>query len=157
MKEVNYCSNPKDVHIVEGIVERLLEVHRRGWHSIIITNQSGIGRGYFTEKDFEAVQEELQRQLHGLIDAVYMAPDLPGTGSLRRKPAPGMILEAAKEHHIDLSRSFMIGDRDADIACGKAAGCKTILVLTGYGKEHENCGADFVVPTVVEAIDLAIT
>ena len=85
-----------------------------------------------------------------------MAPDLPNTGSLRRKPAPGMILEAAVELGIDLSRSFMIGDRAGDIGCGKAVGCRTILVLTGYGKEHRDCGADFIAKNVTEAIDIAL-
>ena len=156
MEEVDHCHDPQHVRAIEGAAMRLAEAHARGWCNVIITNQSGIGRGYFTEKEFGAVQDELQRQLNGLIDASYMAPDLPNTGSLRRKPAPGMILEAAVELGIDLSRSFMIGDRAGDIGCGKAVGCRTILVLTGYGKEHRDCGADFIAKNVTEAIDIAL-
>ena len=156
MEEVDHCHDPKEVRAISGAVERLVAARQQGWHNVIITNQSGIGRGYFTEKEFGLVQEELQRQLQGLIDATYMAPDLPGTPSLRRKPAPGMILEAATALGIDLSRSFMIGDRSSDIECGKAAGCQTILVLTGYGEKHRDCGADFIARDVTEAIDLAL-
>jgi D-glycero-D-manno-heptose 1,7-bisphosphate phosphatase len=67
-----------------------------------------------------------------------------------------MILEAAADHGIDLTRSFMIGDRNFDIECGKNAGVRTILVETGYGKEHLDCGADFIAPTVTEAIRLVL-
>jgi D-glycero-D-manno-heptose 1,7-bisphosphate phosphatase len=156
MEEVDHCHRPEDVRAMQGAADKLEEARKKGWLNIIITNQSGIGRGYFTEEDFFSVQEELQRQLNGAIDASYMAPDLPDSGSLRRKPAPGMILEAAIEHAIDLSRSFMIGDRAGDIGCGRAAGCRTILVLTGYGKEHQECGADFIVENVTEAIQIAL-
>ncbi|MFI0348235.1 MAG: D-glycero-alpha-D-manno-heptose-1,7-bisphosphate 7-phosphatase [Chthoniobacterales bacterium] len=156
MEEVDHCHDPQHVRAIDGAADALARARAQGWLAIIITNQSGIGRGYFTEKDFEAVQKELKRQLHHHIDDSYMAPDLPNTGSLRRKPEPGMILEAAAEHAIDLSQSFMIGDRAGDIGCGKAVGCRTILVLTGYGKEHRDCGADFIAQNVTEAIDIAL-
>ena len=152
MKEVDHCHRPEEVDAIEGAASLLAKTHALGWLHLIITNQSGIGRGYFTEHQFEAVQEELQRQLHGLIDGVYMSPDMPGSNSIRRKPAPGMILEAAKKFNIDLQHSIMIGDRTSDIEAGRAAGCRTILVLTGYGKEHRNCGADMIVNDVTEAL-----
>ncbi|MFZ4115392.1 MAG: D-glycero-alpha-D-manno-heptose-1,7-bisphosphate 7-phosphatase [Chthoniobacterales bacterium] len=157
IQEVDHCHRPEDVIVMEGAAKGLAKAHEHGWYNVIITNQSGIGRGYFTEKEFQEVQEEVQRQVGGRIDATYMAPDLPNGNSLRRKPAPGMILEAASELGIDLSASFMIGDRKSDIEAGKAAGCQTILVLTGYGKEHRDCGADFVVQDVAAAIEVALT
>jgi len=156
MKEVDHCHCPEEVEAIEGAAAGLAKARKHGWYNVIITNQSGIGRGYFTEKEFLAVQEELQHQLGGLIDATYMAPDLPNTNSLRRKPAPGMFLEAAQDLGINLSRSFMIGDRNSDIEAGRVAGCQTILVLTGYGQEHHECGADYIVRDVAEAIDLAL-
>lgn len=156
MVEVDHCHDPKDVRAYPGAKEELARARSLGWRVIIITNQSGIGRGYFTEEQFESVQKELLRQLEGNVDASYMAPDLPSTGSVRRKPAPGMILEAAADHGIDLECSFMIGDRNFDIECGKNAGVRTILVETGYGKEHLGCGADFIAPTVKEAIQIAL-
>lgn len=156
MKEVDHCHRPEDVHAIEGAAALLAKTLAQGWLHLIITNQSGIGRGYFTKIEFDAVQEELQRQLNGLIDGVYMSPDMPGSNSTRRKPAPGMIWEASQDFNVDLSRSFMIGDRASDIEAGRAAGCRTILVLTGYGKEHRDCGADFVAEDVTEALRLIL-
>jgi len=153
MKEVDHCHRPEDVHAIEGAAAFLAKTRALGWLHVIITNQSGIGRGYFTKTEFDSVQEELQRQLNGLIDGVYMSPGMPGSNSTRRKPAPGMIWEASQDFNIDLPRSFMIGDRSSDIEAGRAAGCHTILVLTGYGKEHRDCGADFIVEDVTEALE----
>lgn len=156
MEEVDHCHDPEKVKVISGVTAALQRARLAGWLNIIITNQSGIGRGYFTEKEFHAVQEELLDQLEGCIDATYMASDLPDHASPRRKPGPGMILEAAAQFGIDLPASFMIGDRASDIGCGKAAGCRTILVLTSYGKNHRDCGADFIVKDVTEAIELAL-
>jgi D-glycero-D-manno-heptose 1,7-bisphosphate phosphatase len=156
MVEVDHCHDPKDVMVYPGAAEVLAQARSLGWAVIIITNQSGIGRGYFTVEQFESVQAELIRQLNGAVDASYMAPDHPDNPSPRRKPAPGMILEASTEHGIDLERSFMIGDKDIDIECGRNAGARTILVETGYGKKNLNCGADFIAPTVTEAVRLVL-
>jgi len=156
MEEVDHCHNPAHVRAYPGAAEELARARALGWFNIIITNQSGIGRGYFTENDFLAVQKELIRQLGQVIDATYMAPDLPENPSSRRKPAPGMILEAAMEHGIDLKRSFMIGDKKLDIECGKNAGVRTILVETGYGRNLSDCSPDFKTKTVTEAIRIAL-
>ena len=157
IEEVDHCCDPAYVRVYPGAAEELTRARTMGWANIIITNQSGIGRGYFTEEQFKLVQEEVYRQLGHTIDAAYMSPDLPGSKSLRRKPAPGMILEAASEHGIDLNRSFMIGDKDIDIKCGANAGVRTILVETGYGRDYSNCQPDFRVPTVTEAIRIALS
>ena len=156
MEEVDHCCDPAHVRVYPGAPEELARARSLGWVNIIITNQSGIGRGYFTSDEFHSVQEEVSRQLGGVIDGAYMSPDLPGTDSLRRKPAPGMILEAAAEHGIDLSRSFMIGDKQIDIECGANAGVRTILVETGYGRDFSECHPHFRVPTVTEAIRIAL-
>jgi D-glycero-D-manno-heptose 1,7-bisphosphate phosphatase len=156
MEEVDHCHDPADVRTYPGAEEELARSCALGWLNIMITNQSGIGRGYFTVEQFQSVQEELFRQLGGTIHAAYMSPDLPNSGSLRRKPAPGMILEAAAEHGIDLTRSFMIGDKKLDVDCGINAGVRTILVETGYGRDFSNCHPDFRAPTVIEAIRIAL-
>lgn len=156
MEEVDHCCDPALVRAYAGAAEELSRARSLGWAAIIVTNQSGIGRGYFTAEQFQAVQEELLRQLGGAIDAAYMAPDHPDTPSMRRKPAPGMILEAAEEHGIDLARSWMIGDKALDIQCGRNAGVRTILVQTGYGGGSADCAPDFSVPTVTEAIRIAL-
>ena len=157
MEEVDHCCDPALVRAYEGASEELLRARSLGWANIIITNQSGIGRGYFTVEQFQSVQEELIRQLGDVIDGSYMAPDHPDNPTPRRKPAPGMILEAAAEHGLDLSRSWMIGDKAIDIECGRNAGVRTILVDTGYGKNTGACNPDHRAPTVTEAIRIALT
>lgn len=156
MEEVDHCRDPALVKAYPGASKELSRAKAIGWATIIITNQSGIGRGYFTEEEFRAVQSELLRQLGNVIDASYMAPDHPDTPSPRRKPAPGMILEATAEHGIDLSRSWMIGDKAIDIECGRNAGVRTILVETGYGLKTAECSPDHRAPTVTEAIRIAL-
>ena len=149
MEEVDYCRDPAQVRAFEGVPAALLELKQAGFLLILITNQSGIGRGILSTADFEAVQTEFLRQLgclglgSGLIDGVYFAPEAPGEPSTHRKPAPGMLLEAAAEHHIDLSASWTIGDKSSDIEAGRAAGTRTILVLTGYGRHQTGCHPDF--------------
>ena len=156
MEEVDHCRDPALVKAYPGASEELSRAKALGWATIIITNQSGIGRGYFTEEEFRAVQCELLRQLGDVIDDSYMAPDHPDTPSPRRKPAPGMILEATAEHGIDLSRSWMIGDKAIDIECGRNAGVRTILVETGYGRKTAECSPDHRAPTITEAIRIAL-
>lgn len=152
MEEVEYCSDPAKVRIFPGVPEALRKVKEAGWRTFIVTNQSGIGRGLMTEAQYRAVQEELLRQLGaGAIDAVYFCPDAPWAPSTRRKPAPGMVWEAAEAYDIDLQRSYFIGDKSDDIECGRRAGARTILVLTGYGAEQQ-CQPDFIAKDLTEAL-----
>jgi D-glycero-D-manno-heptose 1,7-bisphosphate phosphatase len=156
MEEVDHCCDPAHVRAYAGAAEELGRARALGWLIIIVTNQSGIGRGYFSLGQFESVQRELIRQLGGGIDASYMAPDHPDNPSPRRKPSPGMLLEAAAEHGIDLSSSWMIGDKAIDVECGRNAGTRTILVETGYGKKTAECSPDHRAPTVTEAIRIIL-
>ena len=134
MEEVHYCKDPARVRVLPGVPEALQLLKRAGFLTVIITNQSGIGRGLMTEAQYLAVHEELMRQLGpGLIDATYFCPDPPEAHSPRRKPEPGMVFEAAADFAIDLHKSFFVGDTAADIECGRRAGTATFLVLTGYG------------------------
>src|SRR5438128_10785860 len=113
--DADYCSDPKQVQVFQGAPEALRRLRNRNYKLIIITNQSGIGRGFFTVKQYRAVEAEVLRQLgDGLSEATYFCPDVPDRHSTRRKPAPGMIVEATREHQIDLSRSFLIGDNEID-------------------------------------------
>lgn len=155
MREEDYCDHPSRVHAIPGAAAAMARLQAAGWLAVILTNQSGIGRGYFTSADYEAVNAELFRQLGRPLPA-YCCADHPDTPTPRRKPGTGMLDEAAREHLVDPARSWMVGDKDIDIACGRAAGCRTILVLTGYGEKYRNCGADHVAQDVVEAIDLIL-
>jgi D-glycero-D-manno-heptose 1,7-bisphosphate phosphatase len=144
MEEVQYCCTPANVRVYAGVPNALRDLREAGFLNIIVTNQSGIGRKLFSDADYRAVHDELLHQLRpGAIDATYYCPDAPGIPSSCRKPAPGMVLQAARDYNIDLSRSFFIGDKAADIACGRNAGTKTVLVLSGYGRE-QNCTPDFI-------------
>jgi D-glycero-D-manno-heptose 1,7-bisphosphate phosphatase len=100
---------------------------------------------------------EFIRQIgEGLIDASYYSPDLPDSNSLRRKPGPGMIFEAQRDHGLDLRRSFLVGDKASDIACGQNAGVRTILVQTGYGAGEANSGADWIARDLTEAVEIIL-
>jgi D-glycero-D-manno-heptose 1,7-bisphosphate phosphatase len=146
MRDVDYCGDPAQVEVFPGAAEALRRLKANGYKLIIVTNQSGIARGYFSDNDYRAVEREFLRQLgEGLIDATYCCPDLPETNSARRKPAPGMIFEAQRDHRLDLARSYVVGDKRSDIACGRNAGVRTILVQTGYGLREGDCGADWIV------------
>ena len=156
MEEVHYCNDPAKVQAVPGAAAFLAQLRAAGWLNIIITNQSGLASGKIQPSQYAAVAAELDRQLAGLADATYFCPDSPQAPTPRRKPGIGMLEEAARDHGIDLSLSWMVGDKNIDIACGRAAGCRTILVLTGYGEKHADCGADFVARDAGEAVALIL-
>jgi D-glycero-D-manno-heptose 1,7-bisphosphate phosphatase len=157
MRDVDYCGDPKDVDVFVGVTAALRKLKNRGYKVFIITNQSGIARGYFTKEQYHAVEREVLRQVgENLIDATYMCPDKPNSGSKRRKPSPEMILEAARDHGLDLVRSFFIGDKESDMKSGRNAGVKTILVRTGYGTETDERLADLVARDLNDAVDMIL-
>jgi len=156
-QDVAYCSDPQEVKIFPGVPEALRRLKSNGFKLIIITNQSGIGRGFFTIKQYRAVEAEVLQQLgDGLIDATYFCPDIPGQYSSCRKPAPGMILQATGEHQIDLSRSFFIGDKEIDAECGRNAGVRTIRVQTGFQRDTADSIADWVAVDLIEAAKIIL-
>ncbi len=158
MEEVHYCRQPGDVKVFRGAGEALQLLKQHGFKLIIITNQSGIGRGYFTKEEYRQVHAELLRQLgDGLIDGAYFCPDLPEIGSLRRKPSPEMVFEAARDHDLELGHSFFVGDRALDVACGKAAGVRTLLVQTGYGLAETACAPDWIARDLAHAAEIILT
>jgi len=157
MRDVDYCNDPRKVEVYPEAAGALRQLKQNGYKLIVITNQSGIGRGYFTEEQYHAVDAEFLRQLgDGLIDGSYYCPEAPGSESTRRKPEPGMVFEAQWDHGIDLGRSFFVGDKASDIHCGKNAGVRTILVLTGFGEGEKNCGADWIAADIAEAAQIIL-
>ena len=152
MRDVDYCGDPAEVEIFEGAATALGQLKARGYKIIIITNQSGIGRGYFDEAAYRAVEKEVMRQLgDDLIDATYFCPHTPEQNCACRKPAPGMVLQAAQDLALDLTRSCFIGDKESDMQCGRRAGTRTVLVETGYGQSADRTSADAVVPDLPAA------
>ena len=157
MEDTDYCSDPKDVRILSGVVDALLRLKARGFKIIIITNQSGVGRGLFTLDQYRAVESEVLRQLgDGLIDSTYYCPDAPGQHSNCRKPAPGMVVQATQDHQIDLSRSFLIGDKEIDVECAHNAGVRAIRVRTGIQSNVTGSKADWVADDVPAAVQIIL-
>jgi|SRR5208282_856485 len=127
-----------------GTAVKILNEH--GYLVIIISNQSGVARGYYTEKEVSVFNNALLmkiKEFGGVVDAIYYCPHHPDSDIEKykvecycRKPSPGMLLNAAKEHDIDLGKSYVIGDKWSDIEAGKNAGCQAILVLTGHGADE---------------------
>lgn len=156
MEDTHYCRDAALVRVFPGVRDALRRLKEAGFGVFIVTNQSGIGRGLISEAQYRAVEEEFLRQAGGdSIDASYYCPDVPGVASDCRKPEPGMVLRAAAAHHIDLAASYFVGDKSIDIECGRRAGTRTVLVLTGYGSE-ESCLADFTCRDAVEAVETII-
>jgi D-glycero-D-manno-heptose 1,7-bisphosphate phosphatase len=138
MEEVHYCRDPALVSLLPGVMEGLQELKLRGYLTVIVTNQSGIGRGRIALEEYQAVQKRLLELLgEGLIDATYYCADAPGGETPRRKPNSGMVEEAAREYAIDLAQSWLVGDRSSDVGCAMAAGVRPILVQTGYGASEK--------------------
>lgn len=137
----HYPRRPEELQIYGGITERLHLLQQAGWLLILITNQSGVARGYFTLADLELMHAHLAAELARAgvrLDAVYYCPHHPdgvvpelAVPCGCRKPAPGMLLQAAAELNIDLQRSWFLGDILDDVEAGNRAGCRTILVDLG--------------------------
>jgi histidinol-phosphate phosphatase family protein len=141
--ERHYLSDPAGVELLPGVAEAIAAVNRAGIPIALTSNQSGIGRGYFTEADLAAVNGRIAELLEASsahLDGLYHCPHLPDAGCGCRKPAPGMAEEAATDLGLDLGRSFVIGDKRADVGLGRSVGGTAILVRTGYGRESEANG-----------------
>ncbi|MEY2491367.1 MAG: D-glycero-D-manno-heptose 1,7-bisphosphate phosphatase [Verrucomicrobiota bacterium] len=158
MEDADYCSAPKDVALFPFVTESLRKLKAHNYVMIMVTNQSGVGRGYFTWEQYRAVHAEVLRQIgEPLIDATYVCPDPPGADSTCRKPAPGMVLQGAREHNIDLRRSIFIGDKEIDVRCGHNAGIKAIRVRTGFDKNTIDSSADWIAEDFSEATEIVLT
>lgn len=127
-------------HLLPRVSDSIRRLNEAGLSVIVVTNQSGVGRGYFPESLVRTVHELLTQQLEAAgarLDAIYYCPHTSADGCDCRKPKTGMLERAAREHAIDLNRSFVVGDRHGDIELARRAGASGILVRTGYG-EGEN-------------------
>jgi len=143
IEERNYLADPAGVELFPGVAEAIAAVNRAGVPIAIVSNQSGIGRGYFTEDDLAAVERRVQEGLAAAgarLDGLYHCPHAPADDCGCRKPAPGLAEQAARDQELDLGSSFVIGDKRADVELGRAVGATAILVRTGYGREAEANG-----------------
>lgn len=136
IEEVNFLSDVKDLRLFPYTGEAIRLFRDKGYRVVVVTNQSGIGRGIFPESAMHSIHNAIQHELANAIDAFYFCPHLPHAGCDCRKPGLRMIEDAVRELGIDLEGSWLIGDKKLDIETGFNAGINTSLVLTGYGKQH---------------------
>ena len=132
-----YLSDPRRVHLYKSARPALQLLQKNGFKLFIVSNQSGIGRGYFTEKEVNKVHARLLQLLKPVkIEEIVFCPHSPADDCDCRKPLPKMGLYLIKKYHIDPNQSYMIGDKKADVEFGHALGVKSILVTTANGKTH---------------------
>ena len=136
IEEVNFLARVEDLQIFPYTAEALRLLRNAGFLVIVVTNQSGIGRGIYDESAMNAIHEAMQSRLDGLIDAFYFCPHLPCDGCSCRKPGLGMIESAVADFPIELDGSWMIGDKKIDVETGHNAGIRSAIVMTGYGRVH---------------------
>lgn len=137
IEEVNFLSRVEEMRLFEFSVSAVRSLKDAGFLVIVVTNQSGIGRGIYTESAMHEIHDRIQSELSGAIDAFYFCPHLPDAGCECRKPGLGMINTARDQFEIDLERSWMVGDKWIDVATGIDGKLRTAMVLTGYGREHQ--------------------
>ncbi len=133
-KDVPYCDSPEKFHLFPGVPEQIRRLNEAGYLVIMITNQSGIGRGYFTEETLGRIHDKMTAEIEsagGHLDAIYYCPHRPDENCQCRKPKTLMGERAVKDFGIDVASSYMIGDSDADMGFGKGLGCRTLRVGDG--------------------------
>lgn len=154
-KDKNYVHKMDDFDLEGGALEGLRNININDYSIFIITNQSGIGRGLYTEKEFINFTSDTHKFLknNGInIEKTYYCPHLSEDKCPCRKPEIGLLLMAEKEYGIDLANSYFVGDKTSDILAGKKSGCKTILVKTGYGGKDNlySVKPDFIIDNLSE-------
>lgn len=141
IEERHYLSDPSRIAIFPGAIEALSQLSRAGYALVIVTNQSGIGRGLFTEDQLEIVHRHLEELLAAggvRLDGIYHCPHAPDQACDCRKPLPGLVRSACADLDLDPARSWVIGDKPADVALAMNTGARPILVLTGYGESSKH-------------------
>jgi D-glycero-D-manno-heptose 1,7-bisphosphate phosphatase len=158
-EDIGYVHKVEDFKIVDNAIEGLKLLKK--YTLFIVTNQSGIGRGYYTLQDFFDYNDRVLKELkkHNIkIEKTYYCPHKPEDGCGCRKPKTKFLKEAEKQFNINLKKSFVIGDRKSDFEMGKNAGCTTIHVLTGYGVNAKNeVQADYFAKDLIDAAQWILT
>ena len=134
--DTNYLRDPDEFQLIPRVGEAIRALNDAGWLVIVITDQSGISRGWLTEETLHLIHQRMAEQLaaHGArVDAIYHCPHTPLDRCSCRKPSPELVIKAARAHDIDLRSSWFVGDKARDVETGRRAGCRSALVLTGFG------------------------
>ncbi len=168
--DYHYIRDPELVDLFPGAAAAIKRANDAGWFVGVVTNQSGVGRGLIKSGELEAVHARLAEKLAAVgarIDSYEICVHAPSEDCECRKPLPKLIMDAAAREGLDLARSVMVGDRLTDVAAGRGAGCKSVLVRTGNGREEELLlrlaketpgleQPDFVAEDLVEAVEWAL-
>ena len=164
--EKNYLIDPKEFELIAGVSQALKRLQVAGFLLVVVTNQSGVARGYFSLDEVEKLHQHMESLLAEsgvMLAGIYSCPHHPTAGQGEylqdcdcRKGKPGLLLNAAQELNIDLQNSYMIGDKEADFLAGNAAGCQSFLVRTGHGEKWQESAVQHAVPVFAdlkEAVD----
>jgi len=150
-RDVPYCSSPEDFELLPGVVEGIRLLNEHGFKFVVITNQSGIARGYFTEEMLAMIHDKMRGDLakyNAHLDAIYYCPHHPDDNCDCRKPQPKMVFQAASDLGVDLKQSYVIGDSDADVEMARRAGCRAAV---GVGQAVK-CTADYSATSFMDAV-----
>lgn len=158
--EKHYLSDPDQLQLIDGVGAALRRLSQAGFGIAIITNQSGIARGYFNLERLDQIHARLTEMLEAegvRLDGIYVCPHGPDDDCACRKPLPGMAEQAMAEHGFDPKLSTVIGDKEVDVELGQAIGAATFLVRTGHGEKYAaSSKADHVVADLPAAVDIIL-
>lgn len=162
----HYIYRQDQLKLIPGTEEAIRSLNHNKFKVVVVSNQAGVAKGYYLEKEvilFNQLMKEELELYSAYVDSIYFCPHHPDARVKKyrtdcdcRKPKPGMLKKAEKEHNIDLKKSFLIGDKNSDILAGKSVGCKTCIVLTGYGNEElekYEVGYDFIAKDLRDAVE----
>jgi histidinol-phosphate phosphatase family protein len=144
-EDKGYIGRPEDIELIEGAGEAIRLINGNGLKAVVVSNQSGVGRGYFSNKDLELVNARLKDLLQGqgaFVDAIYACPHRPEDSCRCRKPMTGLVERAVKELSLDANGSYVVGDKTSDMGLARNIGAKAVLVLTGMGKDAQKDPVD---------------
>ena len=172
-EEVGYINHPSRFRVFPYAAAAIKQLNDNGWLAIVVTNQAGVARGYFSEEMIQTVHAEMKQDLErngARLDAIYYCAHHPSVGDPPyrldcdcRKPKPGLISRAAQDFEIDLADSWMVGDRYSDVELARNAGVKSMFVMSGYGRgewEHQRANwseqPDLVAENLLEGVGVIV-
>jgi D-glycero-D-manno-heptose 1,7-bisphosphate phosphatase len=154
---VKFVNHPNDLYLLEGAAEAVAALSKAGYDIFVVTNQGGVGLGFLKEKDLKKIHDhliEVIKDKGGIIKAVSYCPHKPKEGCQCRKPNPGLLLDLAHRHDLDLANSVMVGDHERDIEAGKKAGCKTVFIgEEETAADRKAASLHAAVPAILELLD----
>jgi histidinol-phosphate phosphatase family protein len=157
-KDVHYCRQPEDFVLMKDAGRVIRSLNSRFIKVIIITNQSGIGRGYFSEEDLEDIHNKMKKDLereNAFVDGIYFCPHRPDDNCACRKPKTLLVKQAVSDFNINITKSYMVGDSITDIELGNNIGCKTILISRALSNDEMVC-PDFKVKNIADILDIIL-